>query len=51
MNEIIREIWQLKWWEIMRVSAACGVFLLAKAWFIWVGLLVIGLIAKFFRWI
>ncbi len=42
--EIIKEIWQLKWWEIFIIASIDDIFFMVKAWFLWVGLIGIGVI-------
>lgn len=39
MIEIIKAIWNLKWWEIFIIAAVDDIFFLVKAWFIWVSLI------------
>ena len=42
MIEMIREIWNLKWWEIFVIAEVDDIFFLVKSWFIWAGLMGVG---------
>jgi len=45
--EIIKYIWNLKWWQIFIIAAIDDIFLLLRAWFIWTGLFIIGVFIFF----
>ena len=46
MIEIIKEIWNMKWWEIFVIWSVSAVFALVKMWFIWIGIFILSMIPK-----
>ncbi len=48
MIEIIKAIWNLKWWEIFIIAGIDDVFFIVKSWFIWLPLIVILIVVILF---